>query len=52
MSSVLWEIELEEIDEQLMGGKIEREDAIRRWMRMGLDLDDAQNWADSAEGLI
>jgi hypothetical protein len=49
MSDVLWEIEVELVSEDLQSGRIEREDAIRRYMRLGFDRDEAESHAASGE---
>lgn len=51
-AKILWEIELEQTGESLEKGEITREEVIKSWVRLGLDREEAENWADAAQGLM
>ncbi len=52
MSEAMWMDAVELIGTELEEGDITREEAVTRWVRMGLDRDEAEEHADAAEANV
>lgn len=52
MTKDYWQIKYEEISEDLASQKISRKEAIDRWLRMGIDREQAEKEANIADGTI